>query len=501
MLENMFESVAVKSFSKEAIDALLLCKLFFGILNGSSVSRDRPFVEEFTAFLKKMDQESRRKTFLFSTQLDVLKRSSLAKNYGRLLDVCRFFDEYAVKGTAEKDIFLTRLAEDCGQQPVPSTAFLLYRVLPTVVASLSGCGLRVLPRADCGSLLASEVYTFLRLATMLPAAEYENGALPLIVALFSVLDRGVRLMLLESVELHMPLIPKSTLNDKIYPLLVSGFNDGHPLVREQTLKAIVTVAPKLKTKLLNGDVLRFIARLQTDPHAGIRINATVSLGRISGHLEAAVAKKVLLAGFTRVLTDAHYQCRMAGVKALVATAHIFDVEEVCVKIVPAIAPLIVDDSREVRELCIDAFETFWATAKRYATALHKDIVVSAGEDFAEGKSRGDLRLSQPNASSSSAPDELHVAAKRLEEDSSCHSTPDIGRGLRSLKLKSSRSAVSQQKALEREVLDGWGDDDEDDLFGEEEAVLHDDSRSSSSSFGKRMSLRINSPRDDFNPWQ
>jgi hypothetical protein len=87
--------------------------------------------------------------------------------------------------------------------------------------------------------------------------------------------------------------------------------------------------------------------LQVDEEPGIRANTTILLGNLAGHLSEAACKRVLLNAFTRALRDAFPPARIAGVKAMLATAARHSPEEIALRALPALAPLAVDPAGEV----------------------------------------------------------------------------------------------------------------------------------------------------------
>lgn len=85
-----------------------------------------------------------------------------------------------------------------------------------------------------------------------------------------------------------------------------------------------------------------------DPEPSIRANTTVLLGNIAAHLGAGTARRILLNAFTRALRDVFPPSRVAAAKALMATAAFYPATEVAARVVPAVAPLVLDGVVDVR---------------------------------------------------------------------------------------------------------------------------------------------------------
>ena len=67
-------------------------------------------------------------------------------------------------------------------------------------------------------------------------------------------------------------------------------------------------------------------------------------------LAEATAKRVLLNAFTRALRDQFPPARMAGLMALVATTEYYEPGESAGRVIPAVAPLLVDPEKAGRLL-------------------------------------------------------------------------------------------------------------------------------------------------------
>ena len=100
--------------------------------------------------------------------------------------------------------------------------------------------------------------------------------------------------------------------------------------------------PQLNDRILNNDLLRHLAKTQTDPEPGIRTNTCILLGRLSRHLQPGTNRKVLVPAFARALRDPFVHARIAGLMALMATADVYEKEDLAGKVIPAMSICLVD---------------------------------------------------------------------------------------------------------------------------------------------------------------
>uniref|UniRef100_A0A182W601 N-terminal kinase-like protein n=1 Tax=Anopheles minimus TaxID=112268 RepID=A0A182W601_9DIPT len=180
------------------------------------------------------------------------------------------------------------------------------------------------------------------LGRLLDEAEYQKRIVPCVVKLFASTDRVTRSRLLQQLDLFISHLQPNVVNDQIFPQIAHGFLDTNPTIREQTVKSIIHLASKLNYNNLNVEVLRHFARLQSrDDQGGIRTNTTVR-------------QRVLVSAFIRAMRDPFPPSRVAGILALAATQQYFLLNEVAIRILPALCPLTMDPEKSVRD---PAFKT------------------------------------------------------------------------------------------------------------------------------------------------
>lgn len=192
----------------QSIDALFFHELFQALL----LQLNREFLDakgELEAALRKMAVDARRGKFDFSQFVNWFLSNS--RHCSKFIATSLFFDEYFGKTREEKDIFLTGFTE---YLDTFSHSYLKYKVFPILCTSIES-------QWSKKEFISCEIYLLLRIASFFGPDEYEFKALPLIVKLFQLPDRGVRMLLLKCINQHYELIPKKTMNDPIYGLMVS----------------------------------------------------------------------------------------------------------------------------------------------------------------------------------------------------------------------------------------------------------------------------------------
>ncbi|KAG5189980.1 kinase-like domain-containing protein [Tribonema minus] len=188
---------------------------------------------------------------------------------------------------------------------------------------------------------------------------------PLLVALFTMNDRGVRAMLLSKVDAIAPRLDAATVNARLFDPLCAGFTDAAAQLRELTLKSMVVFTDKLSDKNMNDKLIRHLARLQGDPEDSIRTNTIIFLGKIAGKLKPAVRDKVLLPAFARGIRDPFPAARLAGLRATAACAAYCEPMDVCTRVLPVVMPCLVDQaSHAVREAAFACVELYLAKVRR-----------------------------------------------------------------------------------------------------------------------------------------
>lgn len=210
-----------------------------------------------------------------------------------LIHLTEGIEGLGIKNEAERDEFLSQLEDISDDFP---EEFLKAKVLPELLKSVEfgGGGPKVFG-------------IVMKIGQRLSDEEYETIT-PVIVRLFTLPDRAIRVCLLDNLPLMIDHLPQKIVNDKIFPQMVTGFSDVMPVVREQTVKAILTVVPKLSDRTVNGELLRHLAKTANDEQPGIRTNTTICLGKIARNLGNSVSHvtHVLLSSLTGVRQESKF---------------------------------------------------------------------------------------------------------------------------------------------------------------------------------------------------
>lgn len=209
-----------------------------------------------------------------------------------------------------------------------------------------------------GSMLSQDLYRREVLAMLVPLFYIEENyqdpekagkeLAPIVAKLFTVPDRGVRSILLNTVVFFTKTLDKNALNSSVFEPLCSGFNDSSPVLREMTLKATQTLVPSLTAPNLEK-LSRYLVRLQSDAETSLRTNAVVFLAKIAPHLSAVSRDKMLLPAYARSLKDPFSPCRLSALRSLTESKPLFTKQDLAVKVMPCVMPLLLDPMKDVRE--------------------------------------------------------------------------------------------------------------------------------------------------------
>ncbi|CAD6573941.1 MAG: hypothetical protein TREMPRED_000967 [Tremellales sp. Tagirdzhanova-0007] len=258
-------------------------------------------------------------------------------------------DGFELRSEGEKLGLLRLIKETANSGSVPQP-FLLYRVLPSLLHSLS------LPTAPSSAMLP----LVLELGKVVPSSDYGKLVLEPVIRLYSSPDRGTRMALLDGLAEYSDKLDSKTVVEKVWPHLITGFADTVPVIREATVKAVYPLASKLSDRILNNDLLRLLAKMQTDTEPSIRTNTCILLGRLAPSLGPNTKKKVLVPAFARSLKDPFVHARVAGLMALMATVECFDRDDLAGKVIPNMASAMVDKEKLVRTQAFKAMNMFLA---------------------------------------------------------------------------------------------------------------------------------------------
>ncbi|KAI9787814.1 MAG: hypothetical protein M1816_007462 [Peltula sp. TS41687] len=289
-----------------------------------------------------------------------------------------------LKTDSERQQFLGELDEVPDDFPED---FLKTKVLPELLKSVEfgGGGPKVFAAV-------------MKLSAKLTEDEYQTHVTPVVVRLFAIPDRAIRVCLLDNLSLMIEHLPQKVVNDKIFPQMVSGFTDVAPVVREQTVKAVLTVVPKLSDRTTNGELLKYLARTANDEQPGIRTNTTICLGKIARNLGSNTRQKILAAAFTRSLRDPFVHARNAALMALAATADVFTNEDCATRLLPAMCPSLIDKEKLVRDQANKTLDIYLQRVRAYGATLPDTILSPANPGDARASSTPRMGTAQNDTS-------------------------------------------------------------------------------------------------------
>lgn len=277
-----------------------------------------------------------------------------------LIHITESADNLGLMNYEERDDFLEELDKLSDDFPED---FFKSKILPELLKSV-----------EFGGGGPSVLSAIMKISQKMTEDEFETRLAPVLLRLFQMPDRQIRVALLDHLPLMIDRISQKDVNGKIWPAMTTGFTDTAPVIREQTVKAVLTIIGKLSDRTINGELLRFLAKTANDEQPGIRTNTTICLGKISKNLGSGSRSKVLVAAFSRSLRDPFVHARSAALMALNATLDVFSEEDCAAKILPALCPSLVDKEKVVRDQANKTFETYASRVRKYAATLPDSVL-------------------------------------------------------------------------------------------------------------------------------
>ena len=291
----------------------------------------------------------------------------------KLVETITFLDTLSLKDAIEKEQFfrnLPRVMESLAKAPVER------KILPMICEAL-----------EFGSAPALALAPALHAARDVTPEDFAKKVTPSLVKLFNnSTDRALRVALLENLGAFAPHLGERLVEESVYDRVASGFVDEDAFLRELTLKSVLVLAPKLSQRAYQS-LLKHLSKLQVDEEPAIRANTTILLGNVAGFLAEATARRVLLNAFSRALRDPFPPARQAGLMALTATTSYYDPGEIANRVLPAVAPLCVDQEAEVRDRAFACADVFVGMLKEHGERLKEGRVDAANAALAEARER------------------------------------------------------------------------------------------------------------------
>lgn len=292
----------------------------------------------------------------------------------KFVELNMFVENLALKGQLEREAFLSKLPSLMDRLP---DGFCTFKVLPMLSQSIeTGAG---------GSAAFSCV---VKMQNRLSEQQFANDvARKYAVRWYSstTLDRTLRVELYAKMDLFVTHFDAGTINNAIFPAMCGGFQDMQaPALRDASVKAVLGIATKLTEKNLNSTLMSHFARLQVDTEPAIRTNTTVCLGKLASKLNQSARSKVLIPAFLRALKDPFPPARAAGVNAIMITCDMYSVNDIATRVLPAIAPLLVDNATDVRSIAFKVMDSFVIKL----TKNHEAMSACSAQETATGQANG-----------------------------------------------------------------------------------------------------------------
>ena len=438
---------AIKKNPLPAVDAYGLGILVFGAFNGSfmgtdQLSQTRSIPATMTLSHKRLTNPNPK---LRLSPGNFVEQGKKAGGFFQtpLIHITESTDNLGLMNHEERDDFLEELDKLSDDFPED---FFKMKILPELLKSV-----------EFGGGGPSVFGAIMKIGLKMSDDEFESRLGPVIIRLFQVPDRAMRVCLLDNLPLMIDRLSQKDVNGKIWPAMTTGFTDTAPVIREQTVKAVLTIITKLSDRTINGELLRFLAKTANDDQPGIRTNTTICLGKISRNLGVGSRAKVLIAAFTRSLRDPFVHARSAALMALSATIDIFSEDDCATKLLPALCASLVDKEKVVRDQANKTFDAYLQRVRKHATTL-PDTVIPPESAAGNTTSAPTARIGNQSDTSwagwaiSSFTNKVTAAKGEMQPASSngalpqTQSLPPSGRATPTIQVSSSRPTVPSRSS-------------------------------------------------------
>jgi SCY1-like protein 1 len=199
-----------------------------------------------------------------------------------------------------------------------------------------------------GVSIGPVVAPVLKMAARTSAGEdFDNHVTPVLVQMYQCPDTLMRYKLLLGAEVYGGKLSSAALNNAIWPLYVKGFQYSTPSVREYSARALVHLAPHMSQAVLGDQVPKALGLLQRDHDGALRANATIALHLVSGYITPPTQRASVVLNYCRpMLRDAFEPSRVAALRSLRGAIDYLSAKQLAEAVLPAVAPLTVDQSSE-----------------------------------------------------------------------------------------------------------------------------------------------------------
>lgn len=210
----------------------------------------------------------------------------------------------------------------------------------------------------------------LKLGMGLLDSAFAKSVKPIIFHAFTLLDRAVRLTLLNYLPRYSLQLTESEVQGKVFYNLITGFQDTNFMIRETTLTSITVVIDKVSVKQVNQDLLKVLAKLQMDPKPSIRTNTLILIIKISSKIYANSRNNVVITALAKSLRDSFTPCKMTALSGFEKLIDDFSLDEICGKILGHLAVSLMDPkSAKVRHEAKRIFQLYLDSVEKHADTL------------------------------------------------------------------------------------------------------------------------------------
>lgn len=266
----------------------------------------------------------------------------------KFVELNMFVENLALKGQLEREAFLAKLPSMMDRLP---DSFCTFKILPMLSQSI-----------ETGAGASSAFACVVKMKDRLSESNFATNVATKYASGWycsTQLDRSLRVEMFGKIDLFLSHFDPKDINNGVFSAMCSAFQDMQaPAVRDAAVKAVLNVAPFLAEKNLNSVLMSHFARLQVDPEPAIRTNTTVCLGKLAAQLTEHARSKVLIPAFLRALKDPFPPARAAGVNAILLTVEFYSAKEIGTRVLPAVAPLLVDTAEDVRSIAFNVVDCF-----------------------------------------------------------------------------------------------------------------------------------------------
>lgn len=210
----------------------------------------------------------------------------------------------------------------------------------------------------------------LKLSAGLTDEKFTKSIKPIIFHSFALLDRSIRLTLLQHLPSYSHRLTESEVQSKIFNNLISGFQDTNFMIRETTLTSITTIIEKVSVKQVNQELLKVLAKLQMDPKPSIRTNTLILIIKISSKIYTNSRNSVIITALAKSLRDSFTPCKLTALNGFEKLIEQFSLDEICGKILGHLAVALMDPkSKKVRTEAKRIFELYLGSVEKHAATL------------------------------------------------------------------------------------------------------------------------------------